>query len=103
MGAHSRADNPGNAMPDKPIDKIEAAGRQLDGACRLRLVNDDSLLVHTLGYAAFGILRDLVRHREHRMNAVLDILEDKSSTMGGKFKDVPPRLPLRPERSRIRR
>jgi hypothetical protein len=76
-------------MADKPIDKIEAAGRQLDGACRLRLVNDDSLLVHTLGYAAFGILRDLVRHREHRMNAVLDILEDQSSKMGEKFREVP--------------
>jgi hypothetical protein len=43
-------------MTDKPIDKIEAAGRQLDGACRLRLTNEDSLIIHTLGFAAFGIL-----------------------------------------------
>jgi hypothetical protein len=76
-------------MTDKPIDKTEAAGRQLDGACRLRLSDDDSLMVHTLGFAAFGILSDLVRHREHPMNDVLDILEDQSSKMGREFREVP--------------
>ena len=71
------------------ITKPDAAVRQLDGACRLRLGNDDSLLVHTLGYAAFGILHDLVRARPHPVNDVLDILLDQSSKMGRAFKDVP--------------
>jgi hypothetical protein len=76
-------------MTDKPIDKIEAAGRQLDGACRLRLDKGDSLIVHTLGFAAFGILSDLVRHREHPMNDVLDILRDRASKMWREFRGVP--------------
>jgi hypothetical protein len=76
-------------MTDKPIDKVEAAGRQLDGACRFRLANEDSLIVHTLGYAAFGILSDLVRHRDHPMNDVLDILQDRASKMWREFRGVP--------------
>lgn len=76
-------------MTDKPIDKTEAARRQLDSACRLRLANEDSLIVHTLGFAAFGILSDLVRHREHPMNDVLDILQDRVSKMWQEFRGVP--------------
>jgi hypothetical protein len=76
-------------MSDKPIDKTDAAGRQLDSACRLRLGNEDSLVVHTLGFAAFGILSDLVRHREHPMNDVLDILQDRASKMWQEFRGVP--------------
>jgi len=71
------------------IGKIDAARRQLDGACRGRINNEDSLNVHTLGYAAFGILSDLVRARPHRMNDVLAILLDQTSKMGRQFREVP--------------
>ena len=71
------------------ITKLEAAQRQLDGACRGRLNHEDSLNVHTLGYASFGILSGLVRARPHRMNDVLAILLDQTSKMGRQFREVP--------------
>src|SRR5262245_24439734 len=49
---------------DTPISKIEAARRQLDCAIRLLLENEDSLAVHTLGYAAFRVLFDLCKKKD---------------------------------------
>jgi hypothetical protein len=71
------------------ITKLDAAERQLDCAVRLRLRNEDSLSVHTLAYAAFGILRDLIRERGHDIQEVLAVLLDKSSKMGCQFSEVP--------------
>ncbi len=76
-------------MTDTPISKMDAAQRQLDCAVRLRLADEDSLAVHTLAYAAFGILRDLVRKRGHAMEDVLAVLHDKSSKMGRDLTEVP--------------
>ena len=41
------------------ISKLDAAQRQLDCAIRLWLVDEDSLAIHTLAYAACCLLRDL--------------------------------------------
>ena len=46
-------------MTRSEIDKFEAAQRQLDCAIRLWLVDEDSIAIHTLAYAACCILRDL--------------------------------------------
>src|SRR5262245_19997574 len=46
-------------MTRSEIDKFEAAQRQLDCAIRLWLADEDSIAIHTLAYAACGLLRDL--------------------------------------------
>ena len=46
------------------ITKLEAAQRQLDCALRLRREGRDSLAVHTLAFAAYGLLRDLLGKSE---------------------------------------
>ena len=46
-------------MTRSEVDKFEAAQRQLDCAIRLWLVDEDSIAIHTLAYAACCILRDL--------------------------------------------
>jgi hypothetical protein len=76
-------------MTDTAISKTEAARRLLDCAIRLRLREEDSLAAHTLAYAAFGILRDLVRDRGHEMEDVLAVLLNQSSKMGREFSGVP--------------
>ena len=76
-------------MSGTGISKPEAARRQLECAIELRLADKDSLAVHTLAYAAFGILRDLIKHQAHPMKDVLAILEDQTSKMGQAFRDVP--------------
>lgn len=76
-------------MTETGISKLSAARRQLDCAIRLRLANEDSVAVHTLANAAFGILRDLILKQGHDMQHVLTVLCDRSSKMGRDFKDVP--------------
>jgi hypothetical protein len=46
-------------MTKSEIDKFEAAQRQLDCAIRLWFVDEDSIAIHTLAYAACCLLRDL--------------------------------------------
>jgi len=46
-------------MPENVIDQFDAARRQLDCALRLWLVDEDSLAIHTLAYAACCLLCDL--------------------------------------------
>ena len=58
------------------IIKLEAARRQLDCAIWLRLRDIDSLAVHTLAYAAYGILRDLCRHRRPKAMEIVDAIID---------------------------
>jgi hypothetical protein len=71
------------------LTKIDVAKAQLEEALRLRLADGNSIAVHTLAYASFGILRDLINHQEHPMNDVLGILEDHASKMGREFWQVP--------------
>lgn len=47
------------------IAKLDAAARQLDCAIRLVAEGGDTLPVHTLTMAAFGILNDLAKRDEH--------------------------------------
>ena len=49
------------------ITKIDVARAQLQEALRLRLTDGDGIAVHTLAYAAFEILRDLIKHQAHPM------------------------------------
>ncbi len=76
-------------MTKTAISKMEAARRQLDCAIRLRLRDEDCLAVHTLAYASFGILRDLVRDTGHDMEDVLAVLLNQTSKMGRNFSGVP--------------
>jgi hypothetical protein len=75
-------------MTETGISKQEAAKRQLVCALRMRLANEDSIAVHTLAYAAFGILKGLAP-QGHSITDVLDVLYDQSSKMGRDFSDVP--------------
>ncbi len=65
------------------ITKLDAAQRQLDCAIWLRLRDLDSLAVHTLAYAAYGILRDLCSERPDVMEMVNAIIDHT------KFAEVP--------------
>jgi hypothetical protein len=48
------------------INKLEAARRQLDAAIRLTFSNEDALAIHTLGAAAYRIVRDILhKRRQH--------------------------------------
>ena len=61
------------------ISKLEAAQRQLDCAIHLLQEGEDPLVVHTLAYAAYWILRDLCGPSQRR--EVLRQLE-KSQQLG---------------------
>ena len=63
-------------MSENSITKLDAARRQLNSAIRLRLNDGDSLAVHTLSYAAYGILRDLCCARRREVKEVLDAIID---------------------------
>ncbi len=45
------------------LTKLAAAERQLNAAIRLFLINEDPLAIHTVGAAAYRILRDLKQRR----------------------------------------
>jgi hypothetical protein len=53
-------------MAESGITKLEAAGRQLGSALRLRRDGGDSLAVHTLAWAAYCLLRDLLGKSQTR-------------------------------------
>jgi hypothetical protein len=67
-------------MTKGEIDKFEAAQRQLDCAIRLWFVDEESLAIHTLAYAACCILRDLLGSQKRE---VLSKFEDRKSS--GRF------------------
>ena len=56
-------------MTKSEIDKFEAAQRQLDCAIRLWFVDEDSLAIHTLAYAACCLLRDCLKARKEKSSA----------------------------------
>jgi hypothetical protein len=62
-------------MSEGGITKLDAARRQLDCAIWLRLMDMDSLAIHTLAYAAYGILRDLCHDRCEVMEMVDAIID----------------------------
>ena len=70
------------AMTEGSITKLEAARRQLDCALRLRLEGGDSLAVHTLAFAAYCLLRDLIGKSERKK-----VLKDFEETL--EFRKVP--------------
>ncbi len=53
-------------MADTGIIKRDAARRQLDCAIRLLFSGEDSLAIHTLAFAAYCILRDLLGKSQTR-------------------------------------
>jgi hypothetical protein len=48
------------------VTKVAAAQRQLDAAIRMTLVDEDALAIHTVAAAAYRILRDIKKQRNHR-------------------------------------
>lgn len=49
---------------DFQVTKLDAARRQLDTSIRLLFEQADAVSVHTLAYAAFGILKGVAEHRK---------------------------------------
>lgn len=49
---------------DAEVTKAAAARRQLDAAIRLWFAEEDDLAIHTVGAAAYRILRDLMEKRD---------------------------------------
>ena len=45
------------------LTKLDAARRQLDAAIRMFLASEDEVAIHTLGAAAYRVLRDLKEER----------------------------------------
>lgn len=56
--------------PEFQITKLDAACRQLDTAIQLLFEQGDSVSIHTLAHAAFGILKGVATHR--RETQILD-------------------------------
>lgn len=50
--------------PDFQVTKLDAARRQLETSIRLLFEQADAVSVHTLAYAAFGILKGVAEHRK---------------------------------------
>ena len=68
-------------MTNTEIDKFQAAQRQLDCAIRLWFVDEESLAVHTLAYAACCVLRDLFGSQKREVLSKFEGLQ--------KFGEVP--------------
>jgi hypothetical protein len=68
-------------MTKGEIDKFEAAQRQLDCAIRLWFVDEESLAIHTLAYAACCILRDLLGSQKREVLSKFEVSQ--------KFGEVP--------------
>ena len=49
--------------PEIQSTKLDAARRQLETAIGLLFAGGDAISIHTLAYAAFGILKDVASHR----------------------------------------
>lgn len=54
---------PTSAWPEIQTTKLDAARRQLETAITLLFSGGDAISVHTLAYAAFGILKEVSGHR----------------------------------------
>jgi hypothetical protein len=67
------------------INKIAAAGRQLDAAIRMFFGKEDDLAIHTLGYAAFRILRDVTEKRGRNFTA--DLLRNGVFAIAKRYSD----------------
>jgi len=64
-----------NAWPDFQVTKLDAARRQLETSIRLLFEQADAVSVHTLAYAAFGILKGIAENRkETRVLAAAEAL-----------------------------
>jgi hypothetical protein len=68
-------------MTKSEIDKFEAAQRQLDCAIRLWFVDEDSIAIHTLAYAACCILHDLFDSQKREVLGKFEVSQ--------KFGEVP--------------
>jgi hypothetical protein len=79
--APAKADQPGlygprritPNMTDGPIDKIEAARLQLQ--CAIRILDSEDVAAHTLAYAAYCLLRDLLDLDLRKLENALNVRE----------------------------
>lgn len=62
------------AWTDFEVTKLDAARRQLETAIWLLFENADSVSIHTLAHAAFGILKNVAEHR--KISGVLEAAEE---------------------------
>jgi hypothetical protein len=46
------------------LNKLDAARRQLETAIKLYFAHDDEVSIHTLGAAAYSLIRDINQHRQ---------------------------------------
>lgn len=62
------------AWTDFEVTKLDAARRQLETAIWLLFENADAVSVYTLTFAAFGILKDVGKHR--KVGRVLEVADE---------------------------
>lgn len=70
--------------PTISCSKIEAAKRQVDAAVRLLFAREDALAVHTLAFAAFGLLSDLSKAKG-KTETLKRLEEDAKLRVGKEF------------------
>jgi hypothetical protein len=67
------------------INKIAAAGRQLDAAIRMFFSGEDDLAIHTVASAAFRVLRDVTEKRGRNFTA--DVLRHGIVALAKQYAD----------------
>ena len=71
---------------ESQVTKLDAARRQLETAIRLLFEQADEVAIHTLAYAAFGILKGVAQHRkERRVLAAAEELAAKDKAFWSRF------------------
>jgi hypothetical protein len=73
----TRTDSPATDWPEIEATKLDAARRQLETSIRLLFAEADAISIHTLAFAAFGLLKDVANRRGERR--VLDAAEALAS------------------------
>ena len=60
-------------IPSDPMNKIQAAQRQIDAGIWMLFRNDDPVAIHTVAMAGFRILRDLAKQKglEHTIDLMV--------------------------------
>lgn len=72
----------GEPWPEIRATKLEAARRELDSGIRLLFAKEDALAVHTIAFAAYGLLSDLSKAAGR--TKTLRLLEEDASLREGK-------------------
>lgn len=71
-----------DAWPEFEVTKLDAARRQLETAIWRLFENADAVSIHTLAYAAFGILKNVAEHR--KLGYVLEVADELAAATSTK-------------------